>query len=95
MEKVMGARQCECGKHRLKRKVSIGDMKGDIAAKYQDLRIVQDKSAKRKKMVRCYKLYQNISTSKCMHQDMTKGVTEVLLEELGRMEVFLVDLTVF
>jgi hypothetical protein len=40
MEGVMGMRQCECGKHRLKRKVSIGNMKEDIAAKYRDLRIV-------------------------------------------------------
>jgi hypothetical protein len=40
MEEVMGARQCKCRKHRLKRKVSIDDAKGDIAAKYQDLGIV-------------------------------------------------------
>jgi hypothetical protein len=40
MEGVMGARQCEYGKHRLKRKVSIDDAKGDIAAKYRDLGIV-------------------------------------------------------
>jgi hypothetical protein len=40
MEGVMSVRQRKCGKHRLKRKVSIGDMKGDIAAKYQDLEIV-------------------------------------------------------
>ena len=36
----MSARQHECGKHRLKRKISIDDAKGDIAAKYRDLRIV-------------------------------------------------------
>jgi hypothetical protein len=46
MEGVMSARQCECGKHRLKRKVSIDDVKEDIAAKYQDLGIVRDKSSK-------------------------------------------------
>ena len=51
MEGVMGARQRKCGKHRLKRKVSIDNMKEDIAAKYQDLGIVQDKSGKWKKMV--------------------------------------------
>ena len=48
MEGVMGARQHECGKHRLKRKVSIGNTKGDIAAKYQDLRIVRDESSRQK-----------------------------------------------
>jgi hypothetical protein len=36
----MSPRQHECGKHRLNRKVSIDDMKGDIDAKYRDLRIV-------------------------------------------------------
>jgi hypothetical protein len=36
----MSARQCECGKYRLKRKVSIDNAKRDIAAKYQDLGIV-------------------------------------------------------
>jgi hypothetical protein len=46
MEGVISARQHKCGKHRLKRKVSIDDVKGDIAAKYRDLRIVQDKSGK-------------------------------------------------
>ena len=50
-------------------KVSIDDAKGDIAAKYQDLGIVQDKSGKWKETVRCYKLYQNISTSEHTHQD--------------------------
>jgi hypothetical protein len=30
----MSMRQHKCGKHGLKRKVSIDDMKGDIAAKY-------------------------------------------------------------
>jgi hypothetical protein len=30
----MSMRQRKCGKHRLKRKVSIDDVKGDIAAKY-------------------------------------------------------------
>jgi hypothetical protein len=74
MEGVMSMRQRECGKHRLKRKVSIDDVKGNIAAKYQDLRIVQDKSGKWKEMVRCYKSYQNISTSEHVHQDMTKGI---------------------
>jgi hypothetical protein len=34
MEGVISARQHECGKHRLKRKVSIDNAKGDIAAKY-------------------------------------------------------------
>jgi hypothetical protein len=71
----MSARQHKYGKHRLKRKVSIDDMKGDIAAKYQDLGIVRDKFSKWKETVQCYKLYQNISTSKCVHQDMTKGIT--------------------
>jgi hypothetical protein len=81
MEGVMSTRQCEYGKHRLKRKVSIGGVKGDIAAKYQDLRIVRDKSSKQREMVQCYKLYQNISTSECTHQDMMKGVTaEVFLK---------------
>jgi hypothetical protein len=37
----MSARQRKCGKYRQKRKVSIDDMKGDIAAKYQDLGIVR------------------------------------------------------
>ena len=36
----MSARQCKYRKYRLKRKVSIDDTKGDIAAKYQDLGIV-------------------------------------------------------
>jgi hypothetical protein len=40
MEGVMSTRQCEYGKYRLKRKVSIDDAEGDIAAKYQDLGIV-------------------------------------------------------
>jgi hypothetical protein len=40
MKGVISARQHECGKHRLKRKVSIDDTKGDIAAKYRELRIV-------------------------------------------------------
>jgi hypothetical protein len=71
----MSARQHECGKHRLKRKVSIDDAKRDIAAKYRDLRIVRDKSGKWKEMVQCYKSYQNISTSEHTHQDMIKGVT--------------------
>jgi hypothetical protein len=71
----MSVGQCKCGKHRLKRKVSIDNAKGDIAAKYQDLRIVRDKSSKWKEMVQCYKLYQNISTSECAHQDMMKGLT--------------------
>jgi hypothetical protein len=75
MEGVMSTRQHEYGKHRLKRKVSIDDAKGDIAAKYRDLGIVQDKSGKWKETVQCYKLYQNISTSERMHQDMTKGMT--------------------
>jgi hypothetical protein len=82
MEGVMGARQHECGKHRLKRKVSIDDVKGDIAAMYQDLRIVRDESGKRKETVWCYKLYQNISTSERTHQDMTKGVTAQVLREM-------------
>jgi hypothetical protein len=30
----MSMRQRKCGKHRLKRKVSIDNVKGDIAAKY-------------------------------------------------------------
>jgi hypothetical protein len=34
MEEVISTRQHKCGKHRLKRKVSIDDTKGDIAAKY-------------------------------------------------------------
>jgi hypothetical protein len=34
IERVMSARQREYGKHRLKRKVSIDDVKRDIAAKY-------------------------------------------------------------
>jgi hypothetical protein len=34
MEGVMSARQHKHGKHRLKRKVSIGDAKRGIAAKY-------------------------------------------------------------
>jgi hypothetical protein len=34
MEGVMSARQHKYGKHRLKRKVSIDDVKGNIAAKY-------------------------------------------------------------
>jgi hypothetical protein len=40
MEGVISVRQHECGKHRLKRKVSIDNAKRNIAAKYQDLRIV-------------------------------------------------------
>jgi hypothetical protein len=48
MKGVIIAQQQECGKHRLKRKVSINDMKRDIAAKYRDLRIVQGKSGKQK-----------------------------------------------
>jgi hypothetical protein len=75
MEGVMGVRQHECGKHRLKRKVSIDNMKGDIAAKYRDLGIVRGESGKWKETVWCYKSYQNISTSKHMHQNMIKGVT--------------------
>jgi hypothetical protein len=74
MEGVMSMRQYKCGKHRLKRKVSIDNMKGDITAKYQDLEIVQDKFGKWKEMVQCYKLYQNISISEHAHQDMIKGV---------------------
>ena len=34
MKGVMSMRQHKCGKHRLKRKVSMDDTKGDIAAKY-------------------------------------------------------------
>jgi hypothetical protein len=34
IEGVISIRQCEYGKHRLKRKVSIDNAKGDIAAKY-------------------------------------------------------------
>jgi hypothetical protein len=34
MAGVMSARQYEYGKHRLKKKVSIDNAKGDIAAKY-------------------------------------------------------------
>jgi hypothetical protein len=75
IEGVMSARQCKCGKYRLKRKVSIDNAKGDIAAKYRDLGIVQDESGKWKETVWCYKLYQNISTSEHVHQDMIKGVT--------------------
>jgi hypothetical protein len=63
MKRVMSVRLCKCEKHRLKRKVSIDDVKGDIAAKYRDLGIVRDKSGKWKEMVWCYKLNQNISTS--------------------------------
>jgi hypothetical protein len=44
----MSIRQHECGKHRLKRKVSINNAKRDIAAKYRDLGIVQDESGKQK-----------------------------------------------
>jgi hypothetical protein len=44
----MSVRLHECGKHRLKRKVSMDDAKGDIAAKYQDLGIVRDESGKQK-----------------------------------------------
>jgi hypothetical protein len=73
----MGVRQRKCGKHRLKRKVGIDDMKGDIAAKYRDLGIVRDKSGKWKETVWCYKSNQNIGTSKHAHQDMTKGVTNI------------------
>jgi hypothetical protein len=36
----MSARQRKYGKHRLKRKVSIDNVKEDIAAKYQDLGMV-------------------------------------------------------
>ena len=50
MEEVMSARLCKCGKHRQKRKVSIDNVKGDIAAKYQDLGIVQDESGKQKEI---------------------------------------------
>jgi hypothetical protein len=82
MEGVMSTRQHECGKHRLKRKISIGDAKGDIAAKYQDLGIVQDKSGKWRETVWCYKSYQNISTSECAHQDIMKGVTSPLFQGL-------------
>jgi hypothetical protein len=74
----MSARQCECGKHRQKRKVSIDDVKGDIAAKYRDLGIVRGESGKWKETVRCYKLCQNISTSERAHQDMMKGITPAL-----------------
>ena len=48
MEGVISVRQHEYGKHRLKRKVSIDNAKGDIAAKYRDLGIVQDESGKQK-----------------------------------------------
>ena len=75
MEGVMSARQHKCGKHRLIRKVSIDDAKGDIAAKYQDLGIVRGESSKQKGMVQCYKSYQNISTSERVHQDIMKGIT--------------------
>jgi hypothetical protein len=34
VEEVMSVRQRKCGKYRLKRKVSIDNVKGDIAAKY-------------------------------------------------------------
>jgi hypothetical protein len=78
MEGVISVRQYECGKHRLKRKVSIDNTKGDIAAKYQDLRVVWDKSGKWKEMVQCYKSYQNISTSEYVYQDIMKGITEML-----------------
>jgi hypothetical protein len=78
MEGVMSMRLHECGKHRLKRKVSIDDMKGDIAAKYRDLGIVRDESDKWKEMVWCYKLNQNISISEHIYQDMMKGVTITL-----------------
>jgi hypothetical protein len=57
MEGVISVRQRRYRKHRLKRKVSIGNAKRDIAAKYQDLGIVQDKSSKWKEMVQCYKSY--------------------------------------
>jgi hypothetical protein len=80
MEGVMSRRQCKCGKHRLKRKVSIDNVKGDIAAEYRDLGIVQDESSKQKETVWCYKLYQNISTSECVHQDMMKGITLPLVQ---------------
>jgi hypothetical protein len=82
MEGVMSVRQYECGKHRLKRKVSIDDTKGDIAAKYQELGIVRDESGKWKETVRCYKSYQNISTSEHMYQDMTKGIISPLFQGL-------------
>jgi hypothetical protein len=82
MEGVMSTRQCKCGKHRLKKKVSIDNVKGDIAAKYQDLGIVRDESGKWKEMVWCYKSYQNISTSECVHQDMTKGIISPLFQGL-------------
>jgi hypothetical protein len=36
----MSTRQYGCGKYRLKSKASINVAKGDIATKYQDLRIV-------------------------------------------------------
>jgi hypothetical protein len=78
----MSARLCKCGKHRLKRKVSIDNAKGDIAAKYRDLGIVRDESGKWKEMVQCYKLYQNISTSEHVHQDIMKGVTSPLFQGL-------------
>jgi hypothetical protein len=75
MKRVISVRLCKCGKHRLKRKVSIDEAKRDIAAKYRDLGMVQDKSGKWKETVQCYKLYQNISTSEHVHQDMLKGIT--------------------
>ena len=78
MKKVISTRQCKYGKYRLKRKVSIGDTKGDIAAKYRDLGIVRDESGKQKETVWCYKSYQNISTSEHTHQDMMKGITSPL-----------------
>jgi hypothetical protein len=40
MEGVISTRQCEYGKHRLKKKVSIDNAKGNIAAKYQNFGIV-------------------------------------------------------
>jgi hypothetical protein len=82
MEGVMSVRQRKCGKHRLKRKVSIDDAKGDIVAKYRDLGIVQDESGKWKETVQCYKWYQNISTSEHAHQDITKGVTSPPFQDL-------------
>jgi hypothetical protein len=40
MEGIIITQQQEYGKHKLKRKVSIDDTKGDIAAKYRDLGVV-------------------------------------------------------
>jgi hypothetical protein len=40
MEGVISTRLHECGKYRPKKKVSIDNAKGNIAAKYQDLGIV-------------------------------------------------------